>query len=166
MEKMKCKFCGQPATVHYTKVGTDGQPVELHLCAACEEKQQLGKGQELNLSTILQALIGANVGGLSHELSRLQCPACGMKYMDFRAEGRLGCPHEYNVFRKGLLPLLERIHRAEQHQGKRPRHHVGGAERAWEVIRLRRQLHEAIAAEGFERAAQLRDQIRQKDPHG
>ena len=163
---MKCKLCAEQASVHLTHVGTDGKPNELHLCAACAEKQQLVKAQELNLSTILQALIGAHVGGLSDELSRLQCPACGMNYMDFRAEGRLGCPHEYTVFRKGLLPLLERIHRAEQHQGKRPRRQPRGAERAWEVIRLRRQLTEAIAAEGFERAAQLRDQLRQKDLHG
>lgn len=162
----KCSQCGKTATQHMTGIGTGGHKVELHLCTACAEKQQLLKGQELNLSTILQALIGAHVGGLSDELSRLQCPACGMKYMDFRAEGRLGCPHEYTVFRKGLLPLLERIHRSEQHQGKRPRRHPVEAEHAWEVIRLRRQLNEAIAAEGFERAAQLRDQIRQKDLHG
>lgn len=159
---MKCKLCGSPATVHLTHVGKE----ELHLCTACAEKQQVIKGQELNLSMILQALIGAHVGAWSDELSRLQCPACGMKYMDFRAEGRLGCPHEYNVFRKGLLPLLERIHRSEQHQGKRPRRHVARADHAGEIISLRRQLHEAIAAEGFERAAQLRDAIRQKDLHG
>lgn len=163
---MKCKYCANPATVHLTPIQGEGAGGTLHLCAGCAEKHELGKGQELNLSMILQALIGAHVGAWSDELSRLQCPACGMKYMDFRAEGRLGCPHEYSVFRKGLLPLLERIHRAEQHQGKRPRRHPVGADAAWEVIQLRRQLGEAITAESYERAALLRDQIRQKDPHG
>ena len=29
----------------------------------------------------------------------LTCPHCGIKFMEFRAQGRLGCPHDYEVFR-------------------------------------------------------------------
>ena len=60
-------------------------------------------------------------GQLTDELARLTCPACGIKYMEFRSEGRLGCPHDYQVFRTGLEPLLNKIHRADRHVGKRPR---------------------------------------------
>ena len=88
----------------------------------CAEKQQLLKQQELNLSAILQTVIGQHLGPLTDELARLTCPACGIKYMEFRAEGRLGCPHDYEVFRAGLEPLLQRIHRATRHVGKAPRH--------------------------------------------
>ena len=59
----------------------------------------------LNLPAILQTLIGQHVGQLTDELARLTCPVCGIKYMEFRAEGRLGCPHDYTVFRAGLEPL-------------------------------------------------------------
>ena len=95
---MKCQSCANPATVHLTTI-EDGQKKELHLCQACAESHQFLQQQELNLPAILQSLIGQHVGPLADELARLACPACGIRYMEFRAAGRLGCPHDYTVFR-------------------------------------------------------------------
>ena len=53
----KCQNCGEPATVHVTMI-VNSQKQELHLCQACSEKQQFLKNQELNLSVILQTMIG------------------------------------------------------------------------------------------------------------
>ena len=163
---MKCQSCSQPATVHLTDIDAGGQKKELHLCQTCAEKKKLISKQELNLPAILQTLIGAHVGAWADELSRLTCPACGIKYMEFRAEGRLGCPNDYEVFRAGLEPLLQRIHRADHHIGKSPRHRRRTAGWQREVLELRRQLREAVEEEAFERAAKLRDLIRQKERAG
>ena len=159
---MKCQSCSSPATVHLTDI-INGQKKELHLCQACAEQQQFIKQQELNLPAILQSLIGQHVGQLTDELSRLTCPACGIKYMEFRAEGRLGCPHDYDVFRAGLEPLLKRIHRSIRHAGKKPRHREATAGVQQEWVELRRQLREAVDAEQYEEAARLRDLLRQKE---
>ena len=97
------------------------------------------------------------------ELAGLTCPACGLKYGEFRSDGRLGCPHDYEVFRAGLAPLLKRIHRAGQHVGKSPRRDRQATQRHQELIGLRRQLREAVDEERYERAAQLRDLIRAKE---
>jgi protein arginine kinase activator len=159
---MKCQYCSSPATVHLTDI-VNKKKRELHLCQACAEKQQLIKQQDLNLPAILQALIGQHVGQLTDELARLTCPACGIKYMEFRSEGRLGCPHDYEVFRAGLEPLLQRIHRAERHVGKVPRHRHRTAAVQTELLELRRQLRAAVDAEAYEEAGRLRDLIRQKE---
>src|SRR5438876_12378731 len=143
---MKCQSCSSPATVHLTDI-INGQKKELHLCQACAEQQQFIKQQELNLPAILQSLIGQHVGQLTDELSRLTCPACGIKYMEFRAEGRLGCPNDYEVFRVGLEPLLERIHRAVRHSGKTPRGCKAVAALQAELVELRRELRAAVDAE-------------------
>src|SRR5262249_22946400 len=74
-----------------------------------------------NLPAILQSLIGQHLGARTDELARLACPACGIKYMEFRAQGRLGCPHDYQAFRVGLEPLLRRVHRARRDVGAAPR---------------------------------------------
>jgi protein arginine kinase activator len=159
---MKCQFCVNPATVHLTDI-VNGQKHEVHLCQACAEKQQLLKQQELNLPAILQALIGQHVGHPTDELARLTCPACGIKYMEFRAAGRLGCPRDYDVFRVGLEPLLQKIHRgAVTHVGKVPRHRPSPARQA-ELDELRQQLRSAIDTESYEEAARLRDLIRRKE---
>jgi protein arginine kinase activator len=158
---VKCQACSSPATVHLTDI-VDGQKRVRHLCQKCAEGQQLVKQEEINLPAILQALIGQHVGPLSDELSRLKCPACGIRYMEFRNSGRLGCPHDYHVFRNGLEPLLERIHRATSHEGKAPRRRADGARHA-EVIELRRRLRQAVEAEAYEEAARIRDLLRTKE---
>lgn len=159
---MKCQNCSNPATVHLTDI-VNKQKKELHLCQECAEKQQLINQKELNLPAILQTLIGQHVGQLSDELARLTCPACGIKYMEFRADGRLGCPHDYEAFRLGLEPLLLRIHRSKKHVGKAPRQRERAATWQAELVNLRQQLRTAVDAEAYEEAARLRDLIRQKE---
>jgi protein arginine kinase activator len=158
---MKCQSCSNPATVHLTDI-VAGQKKELHLCEACAEQKQLLKQQELNLPAILQTLIGQHIGQPTDELARLTCPVCGIKYMEFRAEGRLGCPHDYQAFRIGLEPLLKRIHRAGRHVGKVPRCRPNSAAVA-ELMELRGKLRVAVDNEAYEEAAHLRDLIRQKE---
>jgi protein arginine kinase activator len=137
---VKCQFCSNPATVHLTNI-ENNQKKEMHLCQSCAESHQLIKQHELNLPAILKTLIGQHVGPLTDELSRLACPACGVRFMEFRAAGRLGCPHDYQVFRAGL-------------------------EGQAELVELRRRLRAAVEAEAYEEAACIRDILRQKESHG
>jgi protein arginine kinase activator len=83
--------------------------------------------------------------------------------MEFKAEGRLGCPKDYEVFHAALTPLLERIHRAVRHVGKIPPHAVHNAALQAELMDLRQQLRRAVETEVYEEAARLRDLIRQKE---
>ncbi len=159
---MKCQYCSNPATVHMTDC-VDSQKKELHLCQRCAEQHQMVKKQELNLPVIVQNLIGQHLGPHSDELARLTCPACGIKYMEFRAQGRLGCPHDYVVFRGGLAPLLQRIHRSERHVGKSPHRSVLPPEQQAERVELRRRLQLAIDREAYEEAAHIRDLLRRKE---
>jgi protein arginine kinase activator len=160
---MKCQSCSSPATVHLADIAANGQKRELHLCQACAEKQQLIKKEEINLPVILQTLIGTHVGAQADELARLTCPACGIKYMEFRGEGRLGCPQDYDIFRIGLEPLLRRIHRKIRHTGKIPRRRPKSTPVHAELLEMRKQLRAAVEAEQFEEAARVRDLIRQKE---
>ena len=86
--------------------------------------------------------------------------------MEFKAEGRLGCPRDYEVFQEVLEPLLMRIHRARRHVGKVPRHGATHKVQQAELMELRGRLRGAVEAEAYEEAAQLRDLIRQKEASG
>jgi protein arginine kinase activator len=156
----KCQSCSSQATFHFTDI-VNGHKKEVHLCQNCAEEKQLIQKQELNFPAILQNLLGQHIGQLTDELARLTCPACGIKYMEFRAAGRLGCPHDYEVFRVGLEPLLQRWHRSVRHKGKTPRRAIAAA--SAELLELRGRLRQAVDAEAYEEAAQLRDLIRQKE---
>ena len=80
----------------------------------------------------------ANVGELAGELAEMVCPDCGIKYMEFRAGGRLGCPLDYWVFSKGLTPLLQRFHGAHpprRQGGPASRRRHGAAPHAYSATR-------------------------------
>ncbi len=154
-----CQFCGQPATVHVTDI-LKKQKRESHLCEACAKKHQLIPetpiGPQLNLSALVELLMGQPV---SSESAGLTCPTCGLKYAAFRADGRFGCPDDYDAFRPALEPLLDRIHRTTRHTGKTPK----AAARRAELAALHGELAAAVAAEHYELAADLRDRLRQKE---
>jgi protein arginine kinase activator len=163
--RVNCQSCNNPATVHLTDI-IKGEKKVLHLCQECAEKQELLKKQELNLSAILQTVIGQHLDPPTDELARLTCPSCGIKYMEFKAGGRLGCPHDYEVFQDALVPLLERIHRARRHVGKVAPHATAHAALQTELRELRQQLRHAVETEAYEQAVGLRDLIRQKETTG
>ena len=77
------------------------------------------------------------------------------------------CSHDYTQFEKDLTPLLQRAHEsATHHVGKVPSRRGGTGvpmKRQVDVTKLRRELARAVEAEDYERAAKLRDQIRQAE---
>jgi len=71
----------------------------------------------------------------------------------------LGCPRCYESFRGPLLSILSHMHRHVSHLGKVPRQTDGSVDRRGTLRRTRVALEKAIAAENFEKAARLRDEI-------
>ncbi len=160
---MTCQRCAEDASIHLTET-VDGEARQLHLCVRCARRAGIVLPENpptLGLDAVVESLIKANVGELVGELAELACPDCGTKFMEFRTAGRLGCPADYEVFRKGLLPLIMKQHGVTRHVGKTPKHSRLGANRA--RLRLRAALRDAISLEDYEHAARLRDQLRQKD---
>lgn len=174
---MKCQACGaNAATVHLTQV-LEGKVREIHLCESCAEQGGVNLQNALSLSELLLKI------GNSEEIPSVDgversCPGCHMRRSDFKKASRLGCAECYQAFAPDLAPLIASMHKGDKHVGKSP---PGGAP-APEVTpalappspppvpppvsvgpsleQLQKQLAGAIAAEEYEDAARLRDQIR------
>ncbi len=148
---MKCHRCGlREASVHWLEMNA-GERRSLWLCADCAaSREQAPAASEPQVSFLGQGLGSAAAA----------CPGCGTTLEDLRRDNRLGCARCYVTFRSTLLPLLARFHRHISHVGKVP----GGVQpttRLAEITRLRLGLTKAVAAEEFERAATLRDRLRE-----
>lgn len=166
--KNKCLDCGQKATIHLTDI-VFNKKSQMHLCEACGRRRGLvpdsSPQAKIDIQALVQLIVAQNLEKKVPEAdsTALKCPECGLKYGQFRAEGRFGCPHDYDVFRDALLPLLDRIHRAQSHTGKSPNGKAAEPAVSETVRELRRRLTAAVAAERYEEAAALRDRIRHKD---
>lgn len=162
MQPTVCQSCQQnPSTIHYTEIH-DGAKSELHLCEACAQAQGLTSGPApAGMPAMLAQMArpastpGAPAPG---------CPACGITFAEYLQKGRLGCPQDYEFFREQVDPLLEKIHGKNRHVGRLPRGTDAEATRRTdELVRLRRDLQQAVRAEQYETAARLRDRIRQME---
>lgn len=169
---MRCQMCEKPATFHITEL-TGGEVREVHLCED-HAREYLAQADEEQQPTTPSSLAGAlaqqlQIGQTAEELARLDqqcCPVCGISFYEFRNQGRLGCPHDYSAFADELEPLVANIHGASQHTGKRPKHSPVSSEKQTDLIRLRREMKEAVEQEEYERASQLRDEIRRLEEEG
>src|SRR5262245_44166019 len=162
---MKCQQCEKPATFHITEL-TGPEPQELHLCEGCA-KSYLTQGESATpvaptLANVLAKQL--QIGKAAEELAKLDqraCPVCGITFFEFRNQGRLGCPHDYVFFERELTPLIANIHGESRHVGKHPPGRAGASDQQTELIRLRREMEDAKTKEHYERAAKIRDQIRE-----
>ena len=155
-----CEHCNEAkATVHITDMAPKKR--ERHLCEGCAEKEGVIIKQHIpTTNAILQKFLEfkGQTGGGSEDLS---CSKCGRTFQEFQVKGLLGCPHDYTEFRSLLEPLLQRAHeKVTQHVGKVPVSAGAGVEARTGLLRMRRQLQEAIEQEDYELAAQVRDNIR------
>jgi protein arginine kinase activator len=164
-----CQACKQrDAVVHLTQVEGD-EVTTLRLCSKCAAE----RGIETDATTV-ESPLGVFLSGLdpaahvagsaSLEAAGDPCPECGATLQDFRASGRVGCPACWNNLARPLTDLLRRLHGATVHTGERyalpAAPATPEAERQQRRTELREQLRVAVASEQFERAAQVRDQLR------
>lgn len=158
---MKCQKCSKTATYHITDVD-NGKWTEFHYCEE-HARQFLDPSEEtssLPVSNLAKDLVAASTSPEALQDDN-ECPVCGMTLPEFRKTGRLGCAHDYDVFRDELMPLLENIHEQTRHIGKRPRRAPRSSEQQLHLVKLRNDLKKAISTEDYEKAAQLRDQIKE-----
>ncbi|TZE82685.1 UvrB/UvrC motif-containing protein [Calorimonas adulescens] len=177
---MLCERCGKnPATVHYTQI-VNGVKSEAHLCSECAKEVGATFGGNLQgmMSGFMPFVFGNNFftepfgpgsflsGFMDWGMSpgtveeELRCEYCGLLYSQFKKTGFLGCPKCYSTFRERLNPLIRRVHGSSNHVGKVPRRKGGNLRIKREIEELRAQLDEAVKKEEFEKAAELRDRIK------
>jgi protein arginine kinase activator len=171
---MQCQICSKkPATVHITEVielgGTADEPNKLqqkHVCDACAAVMDLPHAPPASKGVVdIWQLLQQSAQRSSQE-GGLRCPDCGMTLAEFRSQGRLGCPRDYEIFGAHLEPLLQRIHNATEHQGRLPGVAQEELDRMRSVHELRERLETAIREEEYEDAARLRDELAQIEAKG
>jgi len=159
---MLCQICKKrEATIHFTNVvGSEVQ--KIHLCKYCAEEKGFDylKKSNIEKSDLLSGLISSSLQTASGADKGDRCDNCGMKYSAFKKKGVLGCSHCYEVFRDHLHPLLRSIHGNTTHTGKVPPRYMKEVSGKRRIMALREELEKVIEEENYERAAEIRDEIK------
>jgi protein arginine kinase activator len=159
---MECEICKAKATVHITRM-ENGVKQEMHLCEKCA-KEKFGfifKGK-IPSNSMMKGIIELinDDAGTSKALKEMICPKCGMSFHEFKETGRMGCPACYECFNERVLPIIRRMHRNDVHIGKIPKKYEEKHSMEIKLDQYKLKMDEAVRGENFERAAELRDEIK------
>ncbi len=171
---MLCDICKKnEATIHYKEI-VGGQQKSLNVCAECAQKHEKASGMNFGAFNLAEMLF--NLGKLSGKPEadaeksappQPVCKQCGRTVKDLHdSGGRLGCAECYSSFAPLLEDVLTRVQRGKVHVGKRPgvkrRSNAGNAAvAAAKLAALRKELAGLVKVENYEKAAQVRDAIRE-----
>jgi len=145
---MKCQNCGNNNAVFHYKANINGQTIEQHLCGECAEKAGLteenffgGDMFQSMFSDLFREFFAPSKNSYFPEVGRLIMPVMAVPRIEFVVK-----KDEVDTSSATENPVTQKDE---------------GMSRRREANILRTQLGSAIEAEEFEKAAELRDKIRE-----
>ncbi|AOR22370.1 UvrB/UvrC motif-containing protein [Clostridium taeniosporum] len=164
---MLCEKCKKnEAKINLVKI-VNGEKNEIWLCESCAKDisdipfiNSLNEISGLQFENILTGFLN-NLGDKKEKPKELVCPKCKMNYSEFEKTGKLGCSECYNVFSEYIKPIVKRIHGNVKHVGKIPKYDGESLIKRKKIIKLKQELQNAIKLEEYEKAAVLRDEIKE-----
>ena len=165
------KTCQLPKKVHITDI-VNGVAHSLSVCAQCPFINNLPpKEQIAPVGLLAAALPAALLQKLGFSLQQLnqnliqqqqlaqqKCQTCGISLLEIFQNGRIGCAGCYNTFSQQLRLIIGNCQDGKsQHTGKTPLH----SHKQQQIADLQKEMDEAVKKEEYEKAAKLRDQIKE-----
>jgi protein arginine kinase activator len=161
---MICQSCGKAqATTHFKRI-INGEVTEGHLCSECARAlgvNDMFSGFNFRFSDLLSDFFADSpVAALS--ANSVRCDNCGSSFNDIVKSGRIGCADCYETFFDKLMPSIHRLHGNTKHEGKVPLNAVTNeTDEQSKITALREEMNRAIESEDFEKAASIRDEIKE-----
>jgi protein arginine kinase activator len=160
---MLCQQCKQqPASVHMTKI-INNKKTELHLCESCaRQREDFITITPFSVNDLIAGFMDMGIAKPAYARPEpSKCAVCGMDYNQFKKIGRVGCQECYKYFGNELRPVIRKIQGSTAHSGKIPKRSGSDLARKRQIAQYKSELMRAIETEAFERAAELRDKIKE-----
>ena len=157
---MLCRKCNKrEATVHI-KQSLNGKINEMMLCSECAEKENVSPFFAYNADSLFSGFFSDSVFGGNYLRAQKKCPTCGMSGSELAKSGKAGCAKCYDVFADELAKIVYGIHGNACHTGSVPGNRAQQIERQRRIDELKKEQQIAISEQNYEKAAELRDEIR------
>ena len=157
---MKCDGGGRREAAAMITMIVNGKNSVRRVCRECVRKLQRGDAYAAQMAIL------STVDAPEREA---YCPVCGASWEQVRKSGRMGCATCYQAFDTLVQPLMVRMNGIPQQHAADETGHAPEApanEKQARINKLREEMFAAVNAEEYERAAQLRDQIRLLEREG
>lgn len=106
---MLCQKCHKNKATVLLKAAVNSRVRILHLCDACAVEKGFSYEESVPKATVIDYIENITEEFLPRHKKTLKCPACGIRYSEFRQKGQLGCPDCYNYFGGEISALLGQL---------------------------------------------------------
>jgi len=154
---MICQYCQKNEAVYHLQKIINNSIVEIHLCYDCSKKElqkKIENGIEDKISTILEGLLRSGTK-IKENSNSFSCVSCGTTYAEFEKNGLVGCPECYVAFKDIISSKYLSNRNVIYYERKKNFMEYS------KIDILELELKKAVELEDFERAAILRDKIKQ-----
>lgn len=167
-DNMLCDMCKKnEANVHITKI-VNGIKQDVNLCEKCAMENgelsfvpQIDFVSPFSFQNILSGIMNyMNNTSSTQDNFDVTCKNCGTSYREFKKTGLVGCSECYNNFSNILQPIIKRVQANLEHTGKIPDRTGKNIIERRNLLKLKEDLQKAIALEEYEKAAEIRDKIK------
>ena len=169
---MLCEKCKKNEAVVFYKETVNGKTKSMALCEKCaREAEDAGEIKGMSGGFFEDTFAGVNsIFGSLFGLPQYHQKAigetkkstlCGATFDDLVREGKAGCPECYKTFSDELSGTIAKIHGTTSHTGNAPARFRAGREKKRQIASLEAELKEAVASEEYEKAAELRDRLKE-----
>ncbi len=176
---MLCQNCEKNEATTHIKQIINGEMSETYLCSECAKllgANDMFSDFNLNFSDFFGNFF-SDMLPAHNLLNTVRCDKCGCTFDDIVKSGKVGCAECYRTFYDKLLPSLQRIHGKLQHAGKisasaeteeeeKPQESPAkepekpSESNEEKINALKAEMDEAVKQQDFEKAAELRDEIK------
>lgn len=169
---MKCQKCNKNEANTHVKRVINGEFEEYHLCSECAKEMgysNVFSDFTSSFADDFNSLFGSFFeNALPARTQATRCETCGTTYNDIASTGMMGCANCYDIFSDRILPTIRRIHGNTTHMGKNSISYRKVEDKPEdktqdELTKLKAELDTAIKNQEFEKAAVLRDKIKEKE---
>ena len=182
---MLCEKCAKNEATYYYHENVNGKTKTWRLCPSCadamtksgvlrefdadrycEEFDSFFKDPFRSMDNLLAGFFGGERSALGSGEKKggadeKTCPGCGMTLGEFARRGQIGCPRCYETFEKELAPSISRATGTRTpYAGHAPAKFRDRIERRRRIESLEAEQKEAVRREDYERAAEIRDELK------
>ena len=158
---MLCQKCNKREAVIHVKQSVNGKKTEMMLCRECAELDGVSPFFGMGTDELFSGFFSDSVFGGSSIHEPKKCKNCGMSGAELAKNGRVGCAKCYDVFEQELSKIIYGIHGNAVHTGSVPGNRAKQLEKQKRIDELKKEQQIAINDQNYERAAQIRDKIKQ-----
>ena len=159
---MLCENCRRNKAILAVKEILLGQEKNAFYCESCAVEKGFSDilyGRHFHLDSLITSLLEQRSPSIE-EWKDKAC-SCGFTFDEFMKKGNLGCPQCYTTFKPVITSLFDQLFGTHEHIGKIPSRMKRNIQLMKQLEHYNIELDEMLKTENYERAAYLRDRIKE-----